>query len=142
MPFITVGTENTADIRLYYEDHGSGPAVVLLSGWPLDSRSWEPQLHPLLAAGSTAPSSSAARPRFPDGTRAARPHGHPHRSVQRRPAGLPAELTARAGHARDRRGRTCSETLPSPCIPAVSDREVLDLQQRDVQHARLQTETW
>ncbi len=48
MPFITVGKENTADINLYYEDHGSGPAVVLLSGWPLDSRSWEPQVHPLL----------------------------------------------------------------------------------------------
>ena len=51
MPFITVGQENTADISLYYEDHGSGPAVVLLSGWPLDSRSWEPQVHPLLVAG-------------------------------------------------------------------------------------------
>jgi pimeloyl-ACP methyl ester carboxylesterase len=51
MPFITVGKENTADISLYYEDHGSGPPVVLLSGWPLDSRSWEPQVHPLLAAG-------------------------------------------------------------------------------------------
>ena len=51
MPFITVGRENTADIRLYYEDHGNGPAVVLLSGWPLDSRSWEPQVHALLQAG-------------------------------------------------------------------------------------------
>ena len=51
MAFITVGKENTADISLYYEDHGSGPAVVLLSGWPLDSRSWEPQVHPLLQAG-------------------------------------------------------------------------------------------
>ena len=51
MAFITVGHENTADINLYYEDLGSGPAVVLLSGWPLDSRSWEPQMHPLLAAG-------------------------------------------------------------------------------------------
>jgi non-heme chloroperoxidase len=49
--FITVGRENSTDISLYYEDHGSGPAVVLLSGWPLDSRSWEPQLHALLAAG-------------------------------------------------------------------------------------------
>ena len=38
-------------IELYYEDHGSGPPVVLLHGWPLDSRSWEPQLHPLLEAG-------------------------------------------------------------------------------------------
>ena len=27
------------------------PPVVLLHGWPLDSRSWEPQIHPLLEAG-------------------------------------------------------------------------------------------
>ena len=51
MPFVNVGQENTADISLYYEDHGSGPPVVLLSGWPLDSRSWEPQIHALLEAG-------------------------------------------------------------------------------------------
>jgi non-heme chloroperoxidase len=51
MAFITVGQENTADIDLYYEDLGSGPVVVLVSGWPLDSRSWEPQTHTLLAAG-------------------------------------------------------------------------------------------
>ena len=51
MSTITVGQENSAPIELYYEDHGSGPPVVLLHGWPLDSRSWEPQLHPLLAAG-------------------------------------------------------------------------------------------
>ena len=51
MAFITVGQEKTTDINLYYEDHGSGPAVVLLSGWPLDSRSWEPQVHALLEAG-------------------------------------------------------------------------------------------
>ena len=51
MPFVTVGQENTSDISLYYEDHGTGPPVVLLSGWPLDSRSWEPQMHPLLEAG-------------------------------------------------------------------------------------------
>jgi non-heme chloroperoxidase len=51
MATITVGTENSTDIDLYYEDHGSGPAVVLLSGWPLDSRSWEPQVQPLLTAG-------------------------------------------------------------------------------------------
>ena len=51
MPFVTVGKENAGDIELYYEDHGSGAPVVLLHGWPLDSRSWEPQLHPLLAAG-------------------------------------------------------------------------------------------
>jgi non-heme chloroperoxidase len=51
MPTITIGTENTTSIDLYYEDHGSGPAVVLISGWPFDSRSWEPQVHPLLGAG-------------------------------------------------------------------------------------------
>jgi non-heme chloroperoxidase len=51
MSTITVGQENSSPIELYYEDHGSGPPVVLLAGWPLDSRSWEPQLAALLAAG-------------------------------------------------------------------------------------------
>jgi non-heme chloroperoxidase len=51
MGTIIVGQENSTPIELYYEDHGSGPAVVLLSGWPLDSRSWEPQMHALLEAG-------------------------------------------------------------------------------------------
>jgi non-heme chloroperoxidase len=51
MGIVTVGQENSTPIELYYEDHGSGPAVVLLHGWPLDSRSWEPQVHPLLSAG-------------------------------------------------------------------------------------------
>ena len=51
MGTVTVGQENSTPIELYYEDHGSGDPVVLLAGWPLDSRSWEPQLHPLLDAG-------------------------------------------------------------------------------------------
>jgi non-heme chloroperoxidase len=51
MSTITVGQENSTPIELYYEDHGSGLPVVLLSGWPLDSRSWEPQVHTLLEAG-------------------------------------------------------------------------------------------
>jgi non-heme chloroperoxidase len=51
MGTIHVGQENTTPIELYFEDHGSGPAVVLLSGWPVDSRSWEPQVHALLEAG-------------------------------------------------------------------------------------------
>jgi non-heme chloroperoxidase len=51
MATVTVGTENTTAINLYYEDHGSGPAVVLLSGWPFDSRSWEPQVHTLVSSG-------------------------------------------------------------------------------------------
>ena len=41
MGTITVGQENSTSVELYYEDHGSGPPVVLLAGWPLDSRSWE-----------------------------------------------------------------------------------------------------
>jgi non-heme chloroperoxidase len=52
MSTITVGQENSTPIELYYEDHGSGPVVLLLSGWPLDSRSWEPQVHDLLKAGN------------------------------------------------------------------------------------------
>jgi non-heme chloroperoxidase len=48
---ITVGHENSTPIELSYEDHGSGPAVVLIHGWPVDSRSWEPQLHAVLQAG-------------------------------------------------------------------------------------------
>jgi non-heme chloroperoxidase len=51
MGTVTVGRENSAPIELHYEDHGSGAPVVLLAGWPLDSRSWEPQLAPLLEAG-------------------------------------------------------------------------------------------
>ena len=51
MGTINVGAENSAPIDLYYEDQGSGRAVVLLHGWPFDGRSWEPQLHPLLEAG-------------------------------------------------------------------------------------------
>jgi non-heme chloroperoxidase len=48
---ITVGEENTSPIELYYEDLGSGPPVLLLHGWPFDSRSWEPQVHALLESG-------------------------------------------------------------------------------------------
>src|ERR1035441_7440372 len=32
MPFITVGKENSGNIDLYYEDHGSGKPVVLIHG--------------------------------------------------------------------------------------------------------------
>ncbi|WP_314215071.1 alpha/beta hydrolase [Pseudarthrobacter equi] len=51
MAFITVGTENSTDIELYYEDHGSGQPVVLIHGYPLDGASWERQATALLAAG-------------------------------------------------------------------------------------------
>ena len=48
---ITVGRENTTDIELYYEDHGTGQPVVLVHGYPLDGNSWELQARELLAAG-------------------------------------------------------------------------------------------
>ena len=51
MAFITVGTENSTEIELYYEDHGSGQPVVLIHGYPLDGSSWEKQTAALLAAG-------------------------------------------------------------------------------------------
>jgi pimeloyl-ACP methyl ester carboxylesterase len=49
--FINVGQENSTTIELYYEDHGSGPPVVLIHGWPLSGASWEKQVAALLAAG-------------------------------------------------------------------------------------------
>ncbi|MFJ5222762.1 alpha/beta fold hydrolase [Streptomyces sp. NPDC088400] len=51
MPFVTVGQENTGSIDLYYEDHGSGPPVVLIHGYPLDGHSWEKQERVLLETG-------------------------------------------------------------------------------------------
>ena len=51
MPLITVGQENSGNIDLYYEDHGSGKPVVLIHGWPLSGRSWEKQEPALLEAG-------------------------------------------------------------------------------------------
>ncbi|MDI3194445.1 alpha/beta hydrolase [Pseudarthrobacter sp. AL07] len=51
MAFVTVGTENSTDIELYYEDHGSGQPVVLIHGYPLDGSSWEKQTKALLEAG-------------------------------------------------------------------------------------------
>jgi pimeloyl-ACP methyl ester carboxylesterase len=51
MSYITVGKENSANIDLYYEDHGSGKPVVLIHGYPLSGASWEKQVAVLLAAG-------------------------------------------------------------------------------------------
>lgn len=51
MSYITVGTENSTDIEIYYEDHGAGQPVVLIHGYPLDGSSWEKQTAALLEAG-------------------------------------------------------------------------------------------
>lgn len=40
MPYITAGRENSGNINLYYEDHGSGQPVVLIHGYPLSGASW------------------------------------------------------------------------------------------------------
>jgi non-heme chloroperoxidase len=51
MPYVTVDTENDTEIKIYYEDHGSGTPVVLIHGYPLNSDSWERQEPALLGAG-------------------------------------------------------------------------------------------
>ncbi|RZU25037.1 alpha/beta fold hydrolase [Streptomyces sp. BK239] len=51
MGTITVGTEGSTSIELYYEDHGSGQPVVLIHGYPLDGQSWEKQTDALVKAG-------------------------------------------------------------------------------------------
>src|SRR6266699_5287427 len=51
MPIVNVGKENSGNIDLYYEDHGSGKPIVLIHGYPLSGASWEKQIGVLLAAG-------------------------------------------------------------------------------------------
>ena len=51
MPTVKVGTENSADIEVYYEDHGAGQPVVLIHGYPLSGRGWDKQVPALLGAG-------------------------------------------------------------------------------------------
>jgi pimeloyl-ACP methyl ester carboxylesterase len=51
MSFINVGKENSSDIDLYYEDHGSGKPIILIHGYPLNGGSWEKQAAALLASG-------------------------------------------------------------------------------------------
>jgi non-heme chloroperoxidase len=51
MPFVKVGTENTADIEIHYNDHGTGKPIVLIHGYPLNGNSWERQERVLLANG-------------------------------------------------------------------------------------------
>jgi len=51
--YITVGTENTADVEIFYTDQGPSEAqpVVLIHGFPLDGESWDLQQRALLGAG-------------------------------------------------------------------------------------------
>src|ERR1700676_4809764 len=51
MPFVKVGTENSADIEIHYNDHGPGKPIVLIHGYPLNGNSWERQERVLLESG-------------------------------------------------------------------------------------------
>lgn len=49
MPYITKPIDKNQSI--YYEDFGTGQPVILIHGWPLSGKSWEPQVPALLEAG-------------------------------------------------------------------------------------------
>lgn len=51
MGYITVGQQNSTPVELFYEDHGSGQAVVLIHGYPLNGASWERQTREIVEAG-------------------------------------------------------------------------------------------
>lgn len=34
MPYVQVGTENSADIEIHYNEHGSGKPIILILGYP------------------------------------------------------------------------------------------------------------
>jgi pimeloyl-ACP methyl ester carboxylesterase len=51
MPRIQAGTDHGRPVELHVEDHGAGPPVVLIHGWPLSGRAWEAQVPALVAAG-------------------------------------------------------------------------------------------
>jgi non-heme chloroperoxidase len=51
MPYVKAGQENSGDIEIYYEDHGSGPPIVLGHGYPLSGQAWEKQVTVLLESG-------------------------------------------------------------------------------------------
>jgi non-heme chloroperoxidase len=51
MATVTVGQENSTEVKIYYEDHGAGQPVVLIHGYPLSGRAWDKQVPVLLEAG-------------------------------------------------------------------------------------------
>ncbi|WP_395027244.1 alpha/beta fold hydrolase [Comamonas odontotermitis] len=51
MPYITIASSDANSVQLHYQDFGNGRPVVLIHGWPLSGRTWEPQISPLVEAG-------------------------------------------------------------------------------------------
>ena len=51
MPHISIATADTDNLSLYYEDYGAGQPIILIHGWPLTHRAWEPQFGALVSAG-------------------------------------------------------------------------------------------
>lgn len=53
MAYVTVATENSADVEIFYTDQGpaDGQPVVLIHGFPLNGESWDMQSRALLQAG-------------------------------------------------------------------------------------------
>jgi len=51
MAYVEVGKENTAAIKIHYEDHGTGRPIVLIHGFPFSATAWEKEETALLAAG-------------------------------------------------------------------------------------------
>ena len=53
MAYLTVATENSTDVEIFYTDQGpsTGQPVVLIHGFPLNGESWDLQSRALRANG-------------------------------------------------------------------------------------------
>lgn len=52
MPFLTNEKHSKIAADIHYQDFGAGKPVILIHGWPLSHRAWEPQVADLVAAGN------------------------------------------------------------------------------------------
>lgn len=55
MPFLLLDEhQNKEPLQLFYQDYGEGQPVILIHGWPLSHRAWEPQMQAIADAGYRA----------------------------------------------------------------------------------------